>query len=555
MTLTKKILPLAAVLVFALPAANAFASPKSKLRFSNANVAVAEGDPGDGLTHNVTIQVTRKKFLNQAISVHYRISGSATLGADYTGTADGQPLVDNGTISWAAGDGSAKSISIDVTSDFTIEGVETIGLQLTNPSRGAMVLNPNRTTVSIVDNDGPTQVQLDSASYAGAEGDSNPIAVHVLRSGDLTGSSSVSLTATDVTTAIGSDYNEAGGNAQPHVVTFAPGQFDREVDFNVVDDSAKETTETFNTALSSPSNATLGAISSATASILDNDAASVFRFDSATYSVGEGDGEVEVTVVRDTDPNIAGSFSGTSSVDWTTADGSAVAPDDYTAAPSSPDNTLGFDPGDSEASFTIPVVDDSLVESDETFLVGLANPSGGQLSAPSSANVTIHDNDTPTGVPSAGGTTQDNGSTGGNGSPQNSGTPEAQVVLGARQTGCGVTVKASKTQKLLKQSVLKLQLRSVKACKVSLATVIKQLASKKRQAQIVRALQFKGKKASLTLQPGKAKTVKVKFTKKTLKAITKALRARKKLVATVVVTSKDSASKATRKTLRITIRR
>jgi hypothetical protein len=179
------------------------------------------------------------------------------------------------------------------------------------------------------------------------------------------------------------------------------------------------------------------------------------------------------------------------------------------------------------------------------------------LSAPSSANVTIHDNDTPTGVPSAGGTTQDNGSTGGNGSPQNSGTPEAQVVLGARQTGCGVTVKASKTQKLLKQNVLKLQLRSVKACKVSLATVIKQLASKskKRQAQIVRALQFKGKKASLTLQPGKAKTVKVKFTKKTLKAITKALRARKKLVATVVVTSKDSASKATRKTLRITIRR
>ena len=85
-------------------------------------------------------------------------------------------------------------------------------------------------------------------------------------------------------------------------------------------------------------------------------------------------------------------------------------------------------------------------------------------------------------------------------------------------------------------------------------TVIKQLKSKK-GARSAKALRFKGKKASLTLQPGKAKTVKVKFTKKTLKAITKALRARKKLVATVVVTSKDSASKVTRKTLKITIRR
>ena len=71
----------------------------------------------------------------------------------------------------------------------------------------------------------------------------------------------------------------------------------------------------------------------------------------------------------------------------------------------------------------------------------------------------------------------------------------------------------------------------------------------------MRALVLKGKKTSLTLQPGKAKTVTVKFTKKTLKAITKALRARKQLVATIVVTTRDSASKVSRKTLKVTIRR
>jgi len=70
-----------------------------------------------------------------------------------------------------------------------------------------------------------------------------------------------------------------------------------------------------------------------------------------------------------------------------------------------------------------------------------------------------------------------------------------------------------------------------------------------------KALRFKGKKASLTLQPGKAVTVKVKFTKKTLKAIKKALQARKKLQAAVVFTERDSASKVSRRTLKVTVRR
>src|SRR4029078_10625792 len=116
------------------------------------------------------------------------------------------------------------------------------------------------------------------------------------------------------------------------------------------------------------------------------------------------------------------------------------------------------------------------------------------------------------------------------------------------------TVKASKKQKLAKTKSLKLQLKSARTCKVSLGTVIKQLKSKK-GARSAKALRFKGKKASLTLQPGKAKTVKVKFTKKTLKAIKKALEAHKKFVATDVVKTQDSASNTARKTLKITIKR
>jgi hypothetical protein len=318
----------------------------------------------------------------------------------------------------------------------------------------------------------------------------------------------------------------------------------------ITNDSIKETTETFGLALSNPTGAALGAISAATVSIMDDDAMPVFRLDSSSYSVGEGDGSLDVTVVRDTDPNLPGTVdpNATSSVDWLTSDGTAGA-SDYTGAPASPDNTLAFDPGDTSETVSIPVLEDSLVEGDETFGVALANPLAAALGSPSSATVTIHDNDSP----STAGNGNGNG-TGGGSSTDGSGSGE-QSVLGARETaGCGLTVKASSKQKLLKQKGLKLQLRTTKACKVNLSAVIKQLKSKK-GARSAKALTFKGKNTSLTLQPGKAKTVQVKFTKKTLAAIKKALLARKKLVATVVATSKDSASKATRKTLRITIRR
>jgi Calx-beta domain-containing protein len=549
MTLTKKILPLAAVLAVALPgSAMAAPGPKAKFRFSTPSVAVAEGDSG---VNTVTVDVTRagrggKKALTSVASVGLNLGGTAINGTDYNASVQGGAgnLGATTTLSFGSGE-VTKTIQFDVIGDLDIEGVENIALRLTNPSRNAQVTNPSRSSVSIVDNDGPTQVQLDSASYGVSESGGPTLQVHVLRSGDLTGSSSTTLTETDGSATRGSDFTMAS----PQTVSFASGEWDKVISIPITDDSAKETTETFGLALSNPSaGTTLGAISGATVSIADDDAMPVFHLDTASYSVGEGDGHLDVTIVRDTDPSLPGTVdpNGTSAVDWQTADGSAGAAD-YIGAPANPDNTLTFDPGDTSETVSIPITDDSVAEGDETLGVALANPVSGQLTDPSAATVTIHDND-------VAGSTTGGGNTGGGsadtGAPQ-SGT---QVVLGARETSCGLTVKASKKQKLAKTKSLKLQLKSARACKVSLSAVIKQLTSKK-GARSAKALSFKGKKASLTLQPGKAKTVKVKFTKKTLKAIKKALQARKKLVATVVVTSKDSASKVTRKTLKITIRR
>ena len=114
------------------------------------------------------------------------------------------------------------------------------------------------------------------------------------------------------------------------------------------------------------------------------------QFSAATYSVGEGAGQLTVTVTR------TGDTAGTSTVHYATSNGTATAGSDYT-------NTSGdltFGPTVTSRTFTVPIIDDSLVEGNETFTVKLTVPTGATLGSPSTATVTIADNDsTPTPTP------------------------------------------------------------------------------------------------------------------------------------------------------------
>src|SRR5207253_1016041 len=55
--------------------------------------------------------------------------------------------------------------------------------------------------------------------------------------------------------------------------------------------------------------------------------------------------------------------------------------------------TLQFAAGETSKTINIPIIDDALVEGDETFQLVLSNPTGVILSTPATATVTIHDND------------------------------------------------------------------------------------------------------------------------------------------------------------------
>jgi hypothetical protein len=94
-------------------------------------------------------------------------------------------------------------------------------------------------------------------------------------------------------------------------------------------------------------------------------AENVFHVAAATAGVTEGVAKVEVAVVRDDAHAVA-------RIDYATADGTAKAGADYTAAA----GTLTFAAGESSKTIDVPITHDGSGEGFETFTLGLSTPRG-----------------------------------------------------------------------------------------------------------------------------------------------------------------------------------
>jgi hypothetical protein len=528
------------------------AAPKAKVQFSASAYAVAEN------AGSATVTVVRPRSghstvrLKQAVSVDYTtIDGTAQAGTDYEAA--------HGTLNFPACSGSPateclqQTFTVPVDDNFVVDGPRTLTLKLSNATslgHRAILGFPSTAVLVIADDEnagagsGSTFQMAVASDFVSEPATSGSEPVFVIRSGDLSTGASVHYSTGDGAAAAGTDYTTTTGTLNfPAQTAGDASSIIQEVDVPLSHNPATAPQlRDFNFGLDIPAGngGTLGTPSSENVVIVNSDGPATLLWSSPSYSTAETAGSVRLTAIA------AGSITGNDEVDvdYQTADGTAKAGVNYTAS----GDTLQFFAGDLAESVDIPVQNDGLA-GDKAFTTSLVNPASGVIGEPGTATINVLD-----AVDRSSEAVSGTGTGTGTGTPQGGGS---QVVAGARQSACGLTVKATKKQKLVKAKSLKLKLKATSRCKLTVATTITQLRSKshKRQAQIVRALRLKGKNASLTLQPGKAKTVKVKFTKKTLKAITKALRARKNLVATVVVTERISASKVKRHTLKITIKR
>jgi hypothetical protein len=230
----------------------------------------------------------------------------------------------------------------------------------------------------------PGVLQLSASAYSVNE-NGGTVTITVTRTGGSDGAVAVSYATSDGSATDPADFLDAAGTLNWADGDAAPKTFQ----VTIVDDLLDEPDETFGVALSNPQVAPLGSPASATVTILDDDVPvvlnpGILQLSASAYSVNETGGTVTITATR------TGGSDGAVSVSYATSPGIATSPADFAAAA----GVLNWADGDAAPkTFQVTIVNDALDEVDETFGVALSDPQVATLGTPSSAAVTILDDD------------------------------------------------------------------------------------------------------------------------------------------------------------------
>jgi uncharacterized delta-60 repeat protein len=305
---------------------------------------------------NALITMRRRFGTTGAISVQYQtLDGTAVAGLHYQTTT--------GTASFAEGE-TQYSFLVPILDNSVVNADLFFGLQLDgNTFTGGATNGPQPIAqVFILDDEG--SISFASSTFsAGEDTPSGLASIVVARHGGTNTTATVRFATANGTATAGSDYFPTNGT-----LTFFPGETAKLFHVRLINDTNVELNETVQLTLSNPSGSNVLGIASATLLIVENDFSSGrFIWSSSTYTSAEGDTNVVVTVLR------TNGSSGVVTVRVHTLENTAVGGSDYLPY----DNVLTFAEGDIAKSVNIPIVDDLLVEADETFDVRLSDPTGG----------------------------------------------------------------------------------------------------------------------------------------------------------------------------------
>lgn len=345
------------------------AAPMGTLQLSASSTSVSQS------AGTVLMSATRTGGSAGAVSVGYATSnGTAVAGTNFVQA--------NGTLQWADGDATPKSFSVAILNATPFSGSKTFTVALSSPSPGATIANPGMATTTINgDAAAPAgSAQLSAPNYAIAQG-AGALTVTVDRTGGSNGAVGVMYGTSNGTAVAGTDFTATSGTIQWANGDATPKTFTVAISNAVPFTGSKSFTLT----LSSPSGgATLSTPSSASVAITGDAAAAVgsLQLSASSGTVAQTAGTLTETVNR------TGGSSGAVSVTYATANGTAVAGTDFTAA----NGTLIWSDGDAASkTFSVPISNAAPFSGSKTFSVALSGPTGGAtLSSPSSDTVTIN---------------------------------------------------------------------------------------------------------------------------------------------------------------------
>ncbi|MCY4001105.1 MAG: T9SS type A sorting domain-containing protein [Bacteroidetes bacterium] len=305
----------------------------------------ASADEGDALTFTITLDKTVTGGFT--ITPNYT-DGTATKGTDYTENIQ--------AISFTGTANETKIFTVSTTEDELFEADETFTVGLTISGTSETITATDTGTGTIVNDDvAPTPtVTINNASAE--EGDALTFTVTLDKA--VTGGFTITPNYTDGTATKGTDYTE---NIQ--AISFT-GTANETKTFTVstTEDELVEADETFIIGLAiSGTSQTITTTDTGTGTIVDDDVAPTPSVTINNASANEGDA-LSFTVTLDL--AVAGGFVVTPNY----TDGTATKGTDYTENI----QAINFNGAANETrAFTVYTIDDVLVESDETFTVGL----------------------------------------------------------------------------------------------------------------------------------------------------------------------------------------
>ena len=321
----------------------------------SSSLSVADAEATEEEDSTMAFVVTLDPAASDTVTVDYATSdGSAAAGNDYTATS--------GTLSFSAGE-TRKTISVAISDDTDNEGDETFTVTLSNAAGADLGTQAATGTIR----NRPVAPLTASFSGVPAEHDGSEFTVDLSFSENVAaGYARIRDHAFSVNGAnIKNAQRKTQGSNQNWTVTVDP------TDNGGVSITLPETTNcSAQGAICTEDGRRLSNSSSATVA---GPAGVVETTPTVSIAGGSGtegdDGSIAFTVTLDE------AASGTVTVDYATADGSAEAGDDYTAA----SGTLRFAAGETSKTISVAIDDDIDNESDETFTVTLSNAAGADL--------------------------------------------------------------------------------------------------------------------------------------------------------------------------------
>lgn len=342
----------------------------------DVSIAAAASTVGEA-AGSATFIATLSDVPTAAVTVPVTFSGTANDPADYT--------VSSNSFSFAVGV-TTSTITVTIVDDLIQEASETIIATLGTPT-GANIGSPSSATITITDNDvipGLPDLTISASPVSIAENGGTSTITATLSS---TASSDVTANIDFTGVAVlGTDYTVSGTS-----VTIPSGSLSATITVSAINDVLVEGNETIVATIGTPTGANIGTPSSTTITITDDDVAPsnpTLTITAQPTSVSEAGGTATFTAAL----SQAASVTVTATVNFS---GTAVSGTDYTAS----GTTISIPAGSLSATVSVSVIDDALVEGNETVIATLANVQGADLGAPSSATLTIIDNDGSSTVP------------------------------------------------------------------------------------------------------------------------------------------------------------